>query len=236
MVQTALPFNTLQSFSFVNRRGFATQNLQNHTKNEKVIQFVKDKIRLCQPDSVHICDGSDKEFESLCAQMVKSGTLTKLSRPGSHLALSDEKDVARVESSTFVCSKTKDEAGPNNNWVDPNEMMATMNQKFNGVMKGRTMYVIPFSMGPLAGPISHIGVQVTDSPYVAASMKIMTRMGQQALDVLGTNGDFVPCVHTYEHKPMADYLVWVLLWHRDKRTFHGHATTRSVSQGILVFT
>ena len=168
------------------------------TGNTRLQQWVNDWAEILQPDSIYWCDGSADEYEALCQSLVDAGTFTKLDeakRPNSYWAHSDPGDVARVEDRTFICSANAEDAGPNNNWREPSEMRAEMNSLYKGAMRGRTMYVVPFSMGPLGSPIAHIGVQLTDSAYVAVSMRIMTRMGQGALDVLG-NSDWVPCVHS----------------------------------------
>jgi phosphoenolpyruvate carboxykinase (GTP) len=168
------------------------------TGNTRLQQWVNDWAEILQPDSIYWCDGSADEYEALCQSLVDAETFTKLDeakRPNSYWAHSDPGDVARVEDRTFICSANAEDAGPNNNWREPSEMRAEMNSLYKGAMRGRTMYVVPFSMGPLGSPIAHIGVQLTDSAYVAVSMRIMTRMGQGALDVLG-NSDWVPCVHS----------------------------------------
>ena len=169
------------------------------TKNEKLNSWVEAMAELCQPASIHWCTGTEKEKQELCDVMVRKGTLTKLNprkRPGCYLARSHPSDVARVEDRTFICSPTKEEAGPTNNWADPVEMRRTMLERFKGCMQGRTMFVVPFAMGPLDSPLCKIGIEITDSPYVVVNMRIMTRMGKKVLTRLGARGTFIPCMHS----------------------------------------
>jgi phosphoenolpyruvate carboxykinase (GTP) len=183
-------------FQFITNR---ERNLRSWTKNTILMEWIDKQIKLCDPDRIHLCDGSEEENQLLISNMVQSGTLLPLNqqlRPGCYLARSDKRDVARVEERTFICSESESDSGPLNNWSDPEVMENKLHNLFQGSMRGRTMFVVPFSMGPVASPLSHIGVQITDSPYAVVNMRIMTRIGTSVLNLLNEHQEFVPCMHS----------------------------------------
>ncbi|WP_439709767.1 hypothetical protein [Thermoclostridium stercorarium] len=174
-------------------------NYNLNLKHKKLQAWIEEVAKMCQPDDIYICDGSEEENQRLLNELVESGLGIKLNQeklPGCYLFRSDPSDVARVEDRTFIASKKQEDAGPTNNWIDPVELKKTMTELYTGCMKGRTMYVIPFSMGPIGSPISKIGVEITDSAYVVVNMRIMTRMGKEVLEALGEDGEFIPCLHS----------------------------------------